>query len=139
MTAMSEDTNLMRSVWGQDLVLVSKDQEGALAIDGRYYLPKGTRDLHEPGAKDDSEKLDLTLPPPELIEAVAEVMQFGLKKYSRNGWKAVSDRKQRYQAALMRHMNAILKGEELDPESGLSHMAHVATNAAFLLYCEAHD
>ena len=35
--------------------------------------------------------------------------------------------------ALMRHLRAHWDGESIDPETGLPHMAHAATNALFLL------
>ena len=66
------------------------------------------------------------------IEKVAEVLTFGAKKYTRNGWQTV-DAERRYTDALYRHMNAIHRGEKIDPESGLSHLAHAACNAMFLL------
>lgn len=83
--------------------------------------------------KHDSSKPDLTLVPPELIEQVAVVMGFGAKKYGRNNWKDGMEQS-RYLAAAMRHINSLLKGEEFDSESGLSHIAHAATNLAFLLH-----
>ena len=70
------------------------------------------------------------------LSKVVDVLTFGAKKYTRNGWQTVDDAERRYTDALYRHMNAIHKGEHLDPESGLSHRAHVATNAMFLLELE---
>ena len=70
------------------------------------------------------------------VSKVVDVLTFGAKKYTRDGWQTVDDAERRYTDALYRHMNAIHKGEHLDPESGLSHRAHVATNAMFLLELE---
>jgi len=67
------------------------------------------------------------------IKKVAEVLTFGAKKYTRNGWQTVDDAERRYTDAMYRHMNAIHQGEKIDPESGLSHRSHVACNAMFLL------
>lgn len=86
------------------------------------------------GAKYDDGKLDLTLVPPEMEEAVAEVMMFGAKKYARNNWKIVPDADRRYFAAMERHIKAFKRGEETDMESGLHHLAHAATCMAFLLH-----
>ena len=88
------------------------------------------------GVKFDSGKTELSLllqGCANAIEKVAEVLTFGAKKYTRNGWQTVDDAERRYTDALYRHMNAIHRGEELDPESGLSHRAHAACNAMFLL------
>ena len=88
------------------------------------------------GVKFDSGKTELSLllqGCANAIEKVAEVLTFGAKKYTRNGWQTVDDAERRYTDALYRHMNAIHRGEKLDPESGLSHRSHVACNAMFLL------
>lgn len=56
----------------------------------------------------------------------------GGKGYVPHSWQEVTEAKRRYRAALQRHENAIARGELNDPESGLPHRAHVATNALFL-------
>ena len=90
-------------------------------------------DLSEEGAKDDSDKVDLTLitedMPRALIE-IAKVSMFGLSKgYSRGGWLSVPNGIRRYKAAQMRHGLKPSMGEEHDLESKLSHLAHEAWNA----------
>jgi hypothetical protein len=70
----------------------------------------------------------------EALSAVVDVLGFGAKKYEAHSWRAVDNGAERYKDALYRHMNAIERGEAADIESGLSHWAHVATNALFL--CE---
>jgi len=56
----------------------------------------------------------------------------GGKGYIPHSWQQVPEAKRRYRAALQRHENAIARGEVNDPESGLPHRAHIATNALFL-------
>lgn len=56
----------------------------------------------------------------------------GGKGYVPHSWQQVPEAKRRYRAALQRHENAIARGEINDPESGLPHRAHIATNALFL-------
>lgn len=73
--------------------------------------------------------------PPHALLAVSEVLAAGVVKYSANNWRLVDDR-QRYYAALQRHALAYQTGENTDPESGLSTLAHLACNALFLLECE---
>jgi len=84
------------------------------------------------GMKFDDGKLDWTLLPVRPMEGVLRVLQHGAKKYERDNWQLVEDAERRYQSALIRHMMAILRGEEHDEESGLPHIDHVATNALFL-------
>lgn len=83
-------------------------------------------------AKADGGKLRPTLVPTGLVLAVAAVREYGCKKYSDpDNWKRVEP--QRYRDALYRHWLAYLSGETHDEESGLPHLWHLATNAAFLI------
>lgn len=86
------------------------------------------------GLKYDAGKPRLDLIPPEAILAIGEVMTYGAAKYAPNSWRGVEP--ERYVAALLRHLMAYQLGEHDDPESSLSHMWHVATNAAFLVALE---
>lgn len=83
--------------------------------------------------KYDKGKLDYTLIPPVAMEGAAQVLTFGASKYGANTWKDVENGKQRYLAACMRHIEAHRRGELLDNESGISHLAHAMTNLMFLL------
>jgi len=83
--------------------------------------------------KFDSGKLRYGLIPPKATKALAEVLTYGAKKYKPNNWQRVDDTS-RYIDALYRHLEAWRSGEELDPESGLSHLAHAMTNISFLIY-----
>lgn len=82
--------------------------------------------------KNDSDKLRYDLIPPSLLEDVARVLTFGAKKYKPNNWKNVDD-PTRYISALYRHLELWRAGEMIDRESGLTHLAHAATNIAFLI------
>ena len=97
------------------------------------YDPMGL-DPHQAGAKVDGGKLDLTLVPAELEEAVCRVLEFGARKYTRDGWRQVPDAPRRYFAAMERHIKAFKRGEDFDPDSGLHHLEHAACNVAFLLW-----
>lgn len=85
--------------------------------------------------KADAGKIRPTLVPVGLIRAVAEIREYGCRKYhDPENWKKVE--KQRYKDALYRHWLAYLDGEENDEESGLPHLWHLACNAAFLIELE---
>ena len=86
------------------------------------------------GLKYDGGKLLMTLVKPEFVKGVAEVLTFGANKYAPNSWQTVPDAKRRYEDALYRHWLAYLEGEQLDNESGLEHLKHLACNAMFLLH-----
>lgn len=92
--------------------------------------------MNDQTIKADEGKLRLTLVPTELIRAVARIRMYGNQKYPDGGpdnWKAVEP--ERYRDALFRHLLAYLDDPAgVDPESGLPHLWHLITNAAFL--CE---
>ena len=84
--------------------------------------------------KHDKGKLQLTLVPREIIRDIARVRMYGVEKYTDpDNWRKVEV--ERYRDALMRHMLDYLDDPDgVDAESGLSHLAHIACNVAFL--CE---
>lgn len=83
------------------------------------------------GIKFDHDKPDYSLMPFGALDEVAKVLTYGAKKYDRHNWKHVEAI--RYQAALMRHFSAYMQGEANDPETGISHLAHMACSVMFLL------
>lgn len=90
-------------------------------------------------AKADAGKPRLTLVPPSLIWAVAEVREYGTAKYhDPENWRQVEP--QRYRDALFRHLLKYLDDpQSVDNESGLPHLWHVACNVAFLIEMEQRE
>jgi hypothetical protein len=88
------------------------------------------------GEKYDKGKPRMELLPMNTLVEVAKVLTDGAEKYAPNNWKLVPEAKERYTGALLRHIAAWMEGEKHDKESGLSHIAHVATNALFLVWFE---
>jgi len=88
------------------------------------------------GKKYDAGKPRWDLLPLEPIKAVVDVLTFGAKKYAPNNWKKVARPRERYYAALQRHLYAWRLGEKKDPESGLPHLAHALCCLVFLAWFE---
>lgn len=88
------------------------------------------------GMKFDGDKVRMDLIDPNFVTGVGQVLTFGAKKYAPNNWQKVDNAEDRYYAAALRHLLAWRAGEKLDPESGLNHLKHVATNIMFLMYFE---
>ena len=85
--------------------------------------------------KFDQDKLPLHLLSTEAMNQTAAVLAFGAQKYAEHNWRngfAWS----RPLSAAMRHITAFNDGEDTDPESGLSHLAHAACCIMFLLEFE---
>lgn len=87
------------------------------------------------GVKHDAGKAPLHLLPPDALLAIAEVLRTGALKYGPRNWEEGMDWSRVYGAAL-RHMLAWWAGEDDDPETRLSHLAHAATNLMFLVAYE---
>lgn len=101
-------------------------REGTKAI--READPTG-RSSKEPGAKLDAGKVRMGLVLGGFANALTEVAKVGTNgaaKYSDNGWKQVPNAEARYTDALLRHVFKHMRGEEIDPEWGLPHLAHAA-------------
>lgn len=64
---------------------------------------------------------------------MVRVLMFGAKKYAPDNWKRGMNKK-RILESLLRHLTAMLDGEEYDSESGLPHIGHVMCNAMFYGY-----
>lgn len=76
------------------------------------------------GSKDDAEKPRTDLLPVAPLVEVAHVFGFGAKKYDAYNWRGLSV--SRLYGAALRHLFAYWRGEDNDPETGRSHLAHAA-------------
>jgi len=89
--------------------------------------------MSEEALRDNADKPDLSLIPLAFEAAVAQVMMHGARKYKRdNYWKG--HRITSLIASMKRHIGKILKGEDIDEESGCSHWAHVAAGCLMALH-----
>jgi len=86
------------------------------------------------GHKDDKGKPRWDLVPYKQLEDVVKVLGYGADRYGANNWMLVDDAKNRYFAAMMRHIVAYIKGEKLDSESNLPPLAHAICCALYLMY-----
>jgi hypothetical protein len=85
--------------------------------------------------KFDTDKLPLHLLSTEAMNQTAAVLKFGAEKYAEHNWRK-GFAWSRPLSAAMRHITAFNAGEDTDPESGLSHLAHAACCIMFLLEFE---
>ena len=82
--------------------------------------------------KSDKGKTPVELVPPQFVGMVAQVLGHGAVKYGRWNWTKGLHWSRTY-AATLRHLFLWYCGENLDKESGLSHLSHAATNIMFLI------
>lgn len=93
--------------------------------------------MNKQEVKADKGKPKLTLVPRKMLPMIAEVREYGTLKYGDSeNWRNVEI--ERYRDAAFRHFLSYLNDPRgLDEESGLSHLAHLACNIAFL--CELEE
>ena len=91
--------------------------------------------MGEQGEKYDTEKVMMQLFPPEAIVEISRVLTYGAKKYAPRNWEKGIEYSRVF-GALQRHLWAWWGGEENDPESGLTHLAHAGCCLVFLIAFE---
>lgn len=69
----------------------------------------------------------------EANEATAWAMAHGAAKYGRQNYLTIPIHARIYAAAVMRHAQQFLDGEDQDADSGLSHWAHIGANVHVFL------
>lgn len=85
--------------------------------------------------KFDNEKPQLQLIPSNALIEAARVFAFGASKYGENNWRRDISKYgwTRHYGSIQRHLTAWADGEDIDPESGLSHLSHAMTQMMILL------
>lgn len=92
----------------------------------------GTIEGKDQTLKKDAGKVPMELLPTIPLVEIAKVLGFGAKKYAPDGWRQGMDWRRVY-GAVLRHMASWEQGEDLDPETGLPHLAHAGCEILFLL------
>jgi len=87
----------------------------------------------DPKKEQGDQKVQLQLLPPEFLVQVARALGHGAKKYGVRNWHLGKVECQTYLGAMLRHLMAWQDGEDLDRDSRVSHLAHVAASVAILL------
>lgn len=85
--------------------------------------------------KHDGEKVRIDLIPTVALEEIAKVLTFGAKKYDSWNWTK-GFKWSRLIGAALRHLFAFMRGQDKDPETGLSHLAHLGCCVVFLIWHE---
>lgn len=92
----------------------------------------------ETGAvKHDTGKPMMGLIDSDFLEDLARVLSFGVKKYSAQNWRKGLELSHFYNA-LQRHAVDWNRGMDIDPESGLPTLSHLACELMFLHWLQKH-
>ncbi len=79
-----------------------------------------------------SKKVSISKIPPAVLFEVANALLSGGLKYASYNWRAEGSRATVYYDAVMRHLMAWLEGEDIDPDSGLSHVTQAISGLIVL-------
>ena len=85
----------------------------------------------------DSDKEPLAWIPAECMQGIAKVLAYGAAKYEKDNWRRGIPMS-RYISAALRHIHAWNSGEDLDPESGMSHIDHAVCGLMFVQWYIKH-
>lgn len=104
---------------------------------GSVSLSLAIRDS-EPVGVNPKDRIGDTKPQLHLIPASACILEslvlaLGGQKYGPFNWRTKRIRGTVYASAMLRHLLAWIDGEDVDPESGLSHIAHIRAGGGILL------
>jgi hypothetical protein len=91
--------------------------------------------LVEEGVKHDADKNPLHLLPFDALEGIAEILDYGQRKYSARNWEKGMAWHRPFRAC-MGHLWAWWRGEDNDPETGKSHLLHAGCCILFLIAYE---
>jgi len=135
--------NINLSSWGAQPSVITNIDPTAYTNNGNwnsFFHPAGDTIVPDkkPGGnalKFDGDKLPVNLLSSEALLQTAAVLKFGADKYAEHNWRQ-GFAWSRPLAAAMRHIMAFNDGEDKDPESGLSHLAHAMCCIMFLLEFE---
>lgn len=117
-----------------------------IAVDIKTHLDK-TKDVIEQGTiipgqapKFDAHKTRVDLLPVDPLTEIADVFGFGATKYFANSYRSGETVVwSRTYGSILRHLFAFWNGEDKDPESGKSHLAHAGTQLMILMEHTRHN
>lgn len=88
---------------------------------------------NDPKGQIGATKNPLHLIPTAAMTAEAAALKQGAEKYGLNNWRESGVNAMTYVGAILRHLTSWRDGEDVDPDSGISHLGHIRANCAILL------
>ncbi len=117
--------------YAKGTVLVKKLEASLDEAIGQSYKKAKTAVKHDAG------KVDFTYIPNSAMREISKAFMFGAEKYDSENW-AKGFKFRRPAAAALRHIYAWLSGEDKDPESGITHLAHACCCLIMLIHFQVH-
>lgn len=130
MSMMVDRMQMSEEAYAQHLIAKAKTNPHEAVYRGTGTPEQNTKDM--PEIKLDEGKLRYDLLPPLALDSLVKVYTYGCQKYAPRQWEGGMSWSRVF-AALMRHCWNWFRGENVDQESGLPHMAHAAWGCIALL------
>lgn len=92
----------------------------------------------DPKASQAIQKPQLQLIPPTLNEETAKALSHGGIKYSPWNWRENRVEIMTYLGAMKRHIDCLIEGEDIDPDTGAHHLGCVAAGCGIVLDARKH-
>lgn len=135
MNEPSKDKNIEYYVRDGEGFKLATDEE-VEQIESRHKEGSGDLATSSKDPKRDAgmKKCPMHLLPPEFLEQTAWVLGEGVDEYGDWNWRwSDGIRYSTYIGAILRHFTAIMAGEDIDPKSGLPHIAKIAANCSIVI------
>ena len=113
-------------------------QDDELVVRGPYVVLPANPPPLDPKRAAGALKPQLQLIPPVFNEAVAAALAHGAPRYGPWNWRSNRVEMMTYLGAMKRHIDALLDGEDLAPDSGVHHLGHIAASCAIVLDAGKH-
>lgn len=109
------------------------------AVDGSFLSPATPLpSVENPKTRMGAAKPSLDkIPTPPLFQ-VGAVMETGAAKYGPYNWRQTNVPYSTYYNGALRHLMAAWDGQDLDPETGIEHLAHAAAGLLIILDAKLH-
>jgi hypothetical protein len=95
--------------------------------------PLYNADPEKGGVKHDEGKRVYAYLPYDAIEEVLKVLELGADKYGKANWTRGMDYSRAFNAAQRHQKQWFYEQQDLDPESGITHLAHAVASLLFLI------
>jgi len=96
---------------------------------GRHVDPKASQVIQKP---------QLQLIPPALNDETAKALMRGAEKYGFFNWRENKVEMMTYLGAMKRHIDCLIEGEDIDPDTGAHHLGCVAAGCGIVLDARKH-
>ncbi len=92
----------------------------------------------DPKASQAIQKPQLQLIPPALNDETAKALMRGAAKYGFFNWRENKVEMMTYLGAMKRHIDCLIEGEDIDPDTGAHHLGCVAAGCGIVLDARKH-